>query len=29
MQVQDEPKGKRVHWLSVNIRKGQQNSGKW
>ena len=29
MQVRNEPKGKRLHNLSSNIAKGQQNAGKW
>ncbi len=29
MPVRNEPKGKRVHSLSHNISKSQQNAGKW
>ena len=29
MPVRHEPKGKRVHNLNINIKKGQQNAGKW
>ena len=29
MHVCNEPKGKRLHNLSANIAKGQQNAGKW
>ena len=29
MQVRNEPKVKRLHNLSSNIAKGQQNAGKW
>ena len=29
MHVRNEPKGKRLHNLSANIAKGQQNAGKW
>ena len=29
MHARNEPNGKRLHNLSANIAKGQQNAGKW